>query len=212
MNRIKVVVFTGILFLFGCAPVPAETPIPTVLPLPTLTITTIPSDIIATPEVILSDGVPDTPEAQDIVRTIQRAAAIETEALWRTHDLSKYQTVFINDPRFPASLETVRRLGHNPSLQSAGWLDYKMAYDGWSIEEESLSKTRHPASPEPTRTVLPGAQPVPAYHPRPLVFQSISINGDIAIVVVDTGRIYEDTLVLMNGQWYIAKSKALSGS
>ncbi|HEX2997581.1 MAG TPA: hypothetical protein VHP14_22350, partial [Anaerolineales bacterium] len=79
--------------------------------------------------------IPNTPNAKQIMQTIENAYDIETEAVY-TFDLSKFSTVFINDPRFPlpdATLQVVREMTDDLSLESAGYLDYKLAYYSWRV-------------------------------------------------------------------------------
>ena len=78
----------------------------------------------------LTYNIPNTPEAKEVMKTIEKAYDIEAEAAY-TFDIKKFPTVFINDPRFPVSpgtLEIIKDLTDNPSLESAGWLDYKVAF------------------------------------------------------------------------------------
>src|SRR5574341_1019622 len=57
------------------------------------------SETPTVPPSIYSDSIPKTPENQEIMRAIERAYDIEAKAAY-TFDLSKFPTVFINDPRF----------------------------------------------------------------------------------------------------------------
>ncbi|MBI5964598.1 MAG: hypothetical protein HY863_14055 [Chloroflexi bacterium] len=73
------------------------------------------------------------------MKTVEKANDVEAEAAY-TFDIKKFPTVFINDLRFPVSsgtLETIRELTNNPSLESAGWLDYKAAFYSWRIERHT---------------------------------------------------------------------------
>jgi hypothetical protein len=85
-------------------------------------------------------------EEEEIIKTVEKAYAIETEAGY-TFDLSKLSTVFINDSRFPlhsSMLQFVREVTQNPTLKSGGYLDYKMAYYSWrrdaTLHAESVYK------------------------------------------------------------------------
>lgn len=83
--------------------------------------------------------IPDTPEVKEVMKTVEKANDVEAEAAY-TFDIKKFPTVFINDLRFPVSsgtLETIRELTNNPSLESAGWLDYKAAFYSWRIERHT---------------------------------------------------------------------------
>jgi hypothetical protein len=192
--------------------IPSETPDVSVH---TITPTLHPSLIncAATPMLEVNEELPDTPEAQEIIRTIQKSGEIYSEAL-RTSDASKFPTVFVNDPRFPVStgtLETVGRLTNNPSLQSAGWLDYKLAYFTWQIKEGTYFQIDSLHTPDPPTVFPPDftwCSPPPTLH-----FLSMNIDNDIAIVKIDEGATtYELTLVLINNHWYIAAYHGISVS
>ena len=191
--------------------IPSETPDVLVS---TVTPTLHPSLIncIATPMLVVNEELPDTPEAQEIIKTVQKSDEIYSEAL-RTSDPSKLPTVFLNDPRFPVStgtLETVRRLSNNPSLKSAGLLDYKLAYFTWQIQEGTYLQVESLHTPE-SPTLPPNF--VWCSPPSALNFQSMDINGDIAVVKIhEVGRVYELTLVLVNNQWFIAAYYGISVS
>lgn len=84
---------------------------------------------------VTAEKTPDTPETKEVIKAVERSYDIEAEAGY-TFDITKFSDVFINDPRFPVSagtLETVRELTNNPFLESAGYLDYKLAYYSWII-------------------------------------------------------------------------------
>jgi len=171
--------------------------------------------------------IPDTPEAKEVIKTVERAYDIEAEALY-TFDLKKFPTVFINDLRFPVSpgtLKTIRKLTNNPTLESAGWLDYKLAYYSWisnatlhSESVQSKAKAENRALTEEERKSLIDADgriaPARAEDPirqQKLKFMSVSMNGDIAKVILNDGpETIELTLVLVDKQWYIAGIKGIA--
>lgn len=207
------------------APVAANTDIPETVetPLPSPSATLQPG-VVATfdpnrkPEIILNEGIPDTDQAQEVIHTIEKAHEIDVKA-GRTLDPSEFPTVYINDPRFPVdsgTLDVVRRLSHNPSLQSAGWLDYKMAMVNSTKEERMRPKAENAIptdTPMPSATIPPGIIYDPIGPPPPLIFQSLQIEGDIAKAVIDEGiTTYELTLVFVDGKWYIAAYYGISVS
>jgi hypothetical protein len=171
-------------------------------------------------------GIPNTPEAKEIMNTIERAYEIEAQAAL-TFDLTDFPTVFINDPRFPASpgtLETVRQLTNNPSLKSAGWLDYKIAFYSWrrdatlhleAVFEKAKKENRGLTDEEKASLIDPYGRTAPARAEGPiklipLKFTSINVNGDIATAIVNDGpTITQITLVWVDGQWYIARASIL---
>lgn len=172
--------------------------------------------------------VPDSKEEKDVIRTVEKAYDIEAEAGY-TFDLSKLSTVFINDPRFPlatSTLQTVRELTDNPNLESAGYLDYKMAYYAWrrdsilhseAVHEKAKSENRELTDEEKKSLIDPYGRIAPAKGLAPennkinLIFLSVEINDDIALVVLDDGpATAELTLVLVDGEWYIAGIKGIA--
>ena len=171
--------------------------------------------------------IPDSPEAKEIMKTIEKAYDIEAEAAY-TFDIKKFPTVFINDPRFPVSpgtLETIKELTNNPSLESAGWLDYKVAFYSWRIEatlhaekvkEKAKQENRALSDEERDSLMDSNGRSAPARSPGPtrnrsLTFMSIDVNEDIAIVILDDGTYKAElTLVFVDGIWYIAGFKGIS--
>jgi hypothetical protein len=169
----------------------------------------------------------DTADAREIMKTIEKSYEIEMKALY-TNDFSKFPMVFINDPRYNINsylLQAVRELSNNPSLKSAGWLDYKMAYWSWrvngAIRAEALfakakSENRGLTHKEQASLVDSYGRSAPPRHPKEklekiyLEFISVNVNGDIATAVLDEGpRTIELTLVRVDEKWYIAASKTL---
>jgi hypothetical protein len=175
----------------------------------------------------LIHNIPDTPEAKEIMKTINKAYDIEAEAAY-TFDLSKFFTVFINDARFPVTpgtLETVRQLTNNPSLESAGWLDYKLAFYSWrknsilhseAVHATAKAENRDLTDKEKKSLIDPYGRIAPAREENPIrktsiTFLSVEVNEDIATAVLDDGpATVQLTLVLLDKKWYIAAYKGLS--
>src|SRR5215213_156883 len=124
-------------------------------------------------------NIPDTSETKEIMKTIERAYDIKAEAAY-TFDLKKLPTVFINDPRFPLNekdLETVRQLTYNPSLESAGWLDYEIAHYSWwrdavlhseAVHAEAKAENRDLTQEERKSLVDPYGRVAPARVESPI--------------------------------------------
>ena len=175
----------------------------------------------------LTYNIPDTPEVKEVMKTIEKAYDIAAEAA-HTFDLSKFPTVFINDPRFPVSpgtLETVRELTNNPSLESAGVLDYKVAYNSWvrdailhseALHAKAKAENRALSAEERKSLVDSKGRMAPARVEGPikkatLTFFSVEITDDIATAVLDDGPMtVQLTLVLVDKKWYIAAYKGLA--
>ncbi len=174
-----------------------------------------------------TNNIPDAKETKEVMKTVERAYDIEAEAAY-TSDLTKFPTVFINDPRFnvsPETLQTIRELTQNPSLESAGWLDYKMAYYSWTsaailhaekLKEKAKAENRGLTDEEKASLIDPQGRTAPARSERstrknPVMFLSVEIDEDIATVVLDDGPMtVQLTLVLVDKQWYIAGYKGLA--
>jgi hypothetical protein len=207
------------------------------IPEPTNTATDTPKVNTSTPtieesitnEIIYSTSIPNTLQVKEIIKTIEIAYALETE-MSVTLDISKLSTVYTNDPRFIMSeevLKTVRELTNNPELESAGYLDYKMAYWTWRRDSTLLYEAVHKKAKEENRDLTKEeiASLIDPYgrvaHPRidrtdreqlnsRIEFISVAINGDIAVVVLNRPDWkLEQTLVCVDQKWYIADVKGL---
>jgi hypothetical protein len=164
--------------------------------------------------------IPDTPEAQEIIYQIDKALDIESGC---SFDYSIFPSVYINDPRYPLDnekLEFVRMITDNPSLESAGYLEYKMAYHPWWLEgkrqweeiyhrakteNREVSEEEHQAFQASKWGTYPGGS---CFSERPWQARYVSnhVEEDIATVVLGVGsRAKELTLVIVDGQWYIAQ-------
>jgi len=137
-------------------------------------------------------NIPDTPEAKEIMQRIKTAYDIEVEAK-QSSDFSKLSDVFINDHRYPLNpdaLEFVRTETNNPSLELAGYLDYKLAYSKRGGDPTSINI------------------PLESYW---IKFISVKIVDDTATVIYNLGSIRRELkLVLTNGNWYIAGSRGIT--
>jgi len=171
--------------------------------------------------------IPDTPEAQEIMQRIETVYDIEAEASY-LFDITKFLDVFINDPRYvvnPDALEFIRTATDNPSLETAGYLDYKVAYYDWwkegtlrfnALREKAIAENRNVTDDELNTFLaskwgkIPGQVKDPMRHWK-IKFTSIKIDGDIATVILDFGaRTKELILILVDGQWYITGETGIS--
>jgi hypothetical protein len=177
-------------------------------------------------EITFSTNIPNNPKVKDIIKTVERAYEIENEAAF-TLDISKLTTVYINDLRFrvePSTLKTVREMTDNLSLESAGWLDYKLAYWTWRRDAILNSEAVHKKAKEENRELTTDERaslrdkygrwaPVRSegkIKETNLSFTSVCVIGGLAKVVVDDGIWKQEmTLVLVNHQWYIAFSRGI---
>ena len=215
-------------------PVPTSTPSPTPTPTPTFTPPSTPTPTATntsvhptSPPSIIGPDFPDSPEAQDIIETIENAYDIDIEASV-IFDLSKLSSVYINDPLFEmnqAVLQTVRELTGDLSIETAGFLDYKLAYYGWKrdsiLHKESVYATaeaenRGLTEDERSSLIDEFGRSAPSrgnypFRKTPILFLTLDIDEDIARLVIDYGfaRI-EIMLVYVNNQWFIADQSYLS--
>ncbi len=129
--------------------------------------------------------IPATPKIEEIMQKVKTAHDIEVEAK-RSSDLSRLSDVFINDPRFPLNtdrLEFAKSVTNNPSLDTAGYLDFKTAYIENGFD--------------------PNGYEVPTLSYW-IKFISVTVNNDIATAIYTIGsRRKEVTLIQVNGDWYI---------
>lgn len=171
-------------------------------------------------------GIEGKDEEKRIIKTVERAYAIDAEAMY-TFELSEFPTVYINDPRYPVSagmLKTIQELTNNPLLETAGYLDYKMAYYTWrrdaTLHEEAVyakakAENRELTDEEKRSLVDSEGRRAPprardAERDVALLFISVEIQDDVALVVLDDGpATLELTLVLVDGDWYIAAIRGI---
>ncbi len=165
-----------------------------------------------------------SPEVKEIKKTIENAYKAQGKA-GRTFDLTDFPSFFINDPRYPMDAETlqvVREMTGNLTLETVGYLDYKMAYyshwrDGALLLEELKEKAKKETrelTEEESRSLVDefgrSAAPRLTGEPRktPVRITSVAIENDIAYAIVNDGpTTVELTLVLVDGHWYIGQLK-----
>lgn len=171
--------------------------------------------------------VPIEPDDTDIiVQTIKKSFEVELNAAI-TFDMTEFPTVFINDPRFPVgegTLQFIRDVTQNSSLENAGYLDYKLAYYTWrregalrleaiqkKMQEEGRSKI---TEEEASLLIVAGRPAAPRLRleyvdKATLEFSvkdlGIDFENGTATVVVDRGSsVSKMFLIKANEHWYIA--------
>lgn len=175
----------------------------------------------------LSPDIPDTKEVREVIKAVEKSYDVEVKAAY-TFDISKFPTIYINDPRFPVSpgtLETIRQLTLNPEIETAGWLDYKIAYYSWmrdtilfseAIHEKAKAENRELTKEERQSLIDPQGRTAPARAESPdrtvpITYLTVDINGDIAVVTLLRGVYHSElTLVLVDKNWYVANERFLS--
>ena len=204
--------------------IPTPTRTRTIKPTPSYTNTPVPPTSVPS---YISPEFPNTTESKEIISFIEYAYDIETYAAF-TFDLTIFPSLFINDSRFevrPSTLNTIRELTGNLTLETAGYLEYKMAYYSWRrdsiLHEEPIyataeSENRDLSDEEITSLLDEYIRSVShlsanQYRTHPISFISLLIFDDIAKVVIDIGFAKKElTLVYVNNQWFIAAAKNLS--
>ncbi len=179
------------------------------------------------PGFLLSLDIPDTQETRKVIKVIEKSYDVQAKAAY-TFDLSKLHTVFINDSRFPVTpdtLETIRQLTRNPSLESAGWLDYKIAYYSWvrdsillfeSVHAKAKADNRDLTKEERNSLIDPWGRVAPArtsgfIRKTPITYLTLDITNDIATVTLLRDAYHSKlSLVLFDGEWYVANETFLS--
>jgi len=172
-------------------------------------------------------NIPDTPESQEVIQKIETAYDIEAEAAY-SFNTEKFSSVFFNDPRYeisPEEIEFIREFTHDPSLVTAGYLDYKIAYYNWwkdsalryqALKEKAKAENREITQNEIKPFIDSKWGMAPAQEESPireisLRFISVNVKDDMAIVYLDDGiRIINLAVVLIDNQWYIAGEKRVS--
>ncbi|MBC7228124.1 MAG: hypothetical protein H5T61_13000 [Thermoflexales bacterium] len=167
---------------------------------------------------------PEGPEEKQIAETILEAYRLFAYADM-TFDTSKFDTVLIDDPRFPLrsenTLEVIKAFGYIPP--GAGMLTYMRAwYRNWErgalllegaerkawtegrkgISAEELNEIEEKLGYEP---VFKRPEPVPSGWEKWFVFYKFDIRGDVAMCLYDDGGVLRQAfLVMKEGKWYIA--------
>jgi len=172
-------------------------------------------------------GVRQTKETDEIRKVIEASYAIEAKA-GRVFDTSKFQVVFINDPRGgELSQSTVEFIESNNGYHKAsyGYLDYKLAYFSWwekgAIQLETLftkvKNENRKMTKDEMRSLFDqqGRLAMPRLKgesvKKNLSFESIENKGDTAVAIFDDGpRTNQMILVKVENQWLIAGNKILS--
>jgi hypothetical protein len=125
----------------------------------------------------------------------------------------------------PSTVQVVRELTNNPTLESAGYLDYKIAYWSWRRDSALLFEAVHKKANEENRELTDAERasltdtygrtaspriPKGLIRQSHLTFISVSINDDVATVVIDD-RVYtkRDFLVYVAGRWFIAGDEGI---
>jgi len=181
-----------------------------------------------TRQTLPQNGASNVTDSEHIIRVIEKAYEIEAKAA-QTFDTTEFATVFTNDPRGgrlgESTIEFMRDVTNNPSLKTAGYLDYKVAYYTWwrdgalrleSLQRQAALEGRSLTEEEMSslvdakgRVAMPRAQD--SSWDISLEFISILINDDIATVIFDDGpRTNKMTLVKIDGEWYIAGNEILA--
>lgn len=170
------------------------------------------------------ENVPQS-DSDKLILTLKRACEIESRAIW-TFDTSEFPTVFINDPRFPATANVVnfvRTVTNTSPTTDIGYLDYRLIYFRWreegtkrwnAISEKMKTENREEMTEEERDSLMSsGGLMFPPPPPVELrdnndceyAIQSIKIQEDIATVVASLGSTTDEWyFVNIDGQWYIA--------
>lgn len=176
-------------------------------------------------------SIPDSPEVKEIMKTVEDAYDIETEAAY-DFKTKKFSSVFINDSRYELDsqkLDFVRNFINDSSLETAGYLDYQLAYYNWWHENvtlfESAKKKAKLENREVTQKEIKsiidsewakkwGLAPARGKSPireNTLRFISVDIDGETATVYLHDGfRVVTLYLIRIDKKWYIAGRKGIS--
>jgi len=166
----------------------------------------------------------DTIEAKEVMQTVETAYDIEAEAAY-SFNTEKFPSVFISDPRYevnPDKLEFIKEFTYDPTLKTAGYLDYKIAYYNWwndstlrleALREKAKAENREVTEDEMDSLIDSKWGSAPARAESPireisLRFISVSMDGEIATVHLHDGfKVVILYLVRVDEKWYIAGAK-----
>lgn len=167
-------------------------------------------------------GVPDTPDARQVMSTMQRAYHLRGVAA-RTFEVTEFPSVFTDTPDYELSKDQrdlVSRAFGQQVAEDAGYLTYMQAYyviwsEGATRLQAALDKAkaegRELTSEEMQSLVKANDDRVPALgrtdplYEDKLTYESIAIDGDKAWVQYDDGAALQKALLIkVNGQWLIA--------
>ena len=173
-------------------------------------------------------GIQQTKEVDEIEKVIEASHVAEASA-GRDFDTSKFQKIFINDPRggelSQSTVEFIESFGQGDHKTSYGYLDYKLAYYLWwekgALQLETLLTKIKNGNRKMTKDEMislldqKGRLAMPRLKgeivKKNLFFISIEVIGDMAVAVFDDGpRTNQMTLVKVENQWFIAGNKILS--
>jgi hypothetical protein len=162
--------------------------------------------------------------AKAITQVVETAYDIESEASY-SFDLSSFSSVFVNEPHYILKSDTLEFINKSVgilSLETSGYLDYKIAYYNWwkegltqfdELREKAITENRNMTDEELNTFLsskwgnIPGRIKDPGRHFK-IKFVSINVDNNFATVVFSIGsKTNELYLVLVNGQWYIAGDK-----
>jgi len=166
-------------------------------------------------------GVPDTEDSQAIQQTFRDAYKLMDLAA-QTFDVSEFPTVFVDNDDYALSekqQEAVTQVMGVQTLDKAGYLTAMQAYYlAWGKGAADLEAAMRDAEAEGRVVTQEEMRELAAAHgnrvpalPRQegaetkLMFESIEIRGDTAVVRFDDGAaLQEATLVKIEGRWYIS--------
>ncbi len=194
------------------------------------TIADTPSDYELSATATISNDNQKLSDSDLVIQTLTKACQIEEDAVW-TFDTSEFSSVYVNDPRFPVSPETlsyVRLITNNKSLTDVGYLEFRLSETRYyqegvrkwnAVSEKMRAENRNEMTEgeinsliSPTGNIYP-APPAPELKgnvPCTYAVQSIIIEGDIAKVIASRGATTDEWyLVSRDGRWYIAGRKIL---
>jgi hypothetical protein len=173
-----------------------------------------------TPKVEAAQGIPDSADSKEIMAVMDQAYEAFGEVA-QTHDVSKFSGILIDTPDFKLNArqsEKITGMLGSVAAQKAGYLTMMQAkYLAYAKGNELLKKATDKAKAENREITVEEFQAVikENYGQVPqgsvittktvLVYESINIDGDKAIVRYDDGAaLQEAILVYIKGKWLIA--------
>jgi len=175
------------------------------------------------------EGVPQTKDALQIQEVIKKSYELEALA-GKTFDTSFFQDVFINDPRggnlSNSTIEFITDVTKESKKPNYGYLDYKLTYYAWwkdgakkieGLMDYAKKENRQALTKNEMKSLIDNKGRIAMgrlkgnYIPVSLIFFSMEIQDEIAMVIFDDGpRTNQMTLVRVDNKWFIAGNNILS--
>ncbi len=160
----------------------------------------------------------DDPAAAPIKDIVAKSDQLEEMLFCNPQaDVSVLDEVYMNSSGYPPNRDgkvlIALYLGQAAADQP-GYLNFRKAYHLWWRTSDAYPHQSGLATPTQSPMLRPTAPPVrtcqvPTYPPE-LIFKSIAIHEERAVVIYEMQNLYQATLIKLGGQWRIANVRMLT--